>query len=101
MNERNIRKAEVRKQNVESRIPEWWVGVPAAEKAVIRDVIGMIRGLKRSRSVPVAEAARKWERGLTCFIKFRLMGERPRPRARAISSPTSGRSQPDASRAQG
>ena len=59
--------------NGASQIPAWWLEVPAAEKAVIRDVINSIRGLKNSRSGPVAMAARKWERSLACFIKFRLM----------------------------
>ena len=107
-----------------SQIPAWWLAVPAAEKAVIRDVISSIRGLKNSRSGPVARAARKWERSLACFIKFRLMhlpvrrqgrrgnlgntasGLRPPQRVegvtlRVTSSPTSGRNQPDASPSQG
>jgi hypothetical protein len=50
--------------------------VSAGEKAVIRDVVGAIRGLKRSRSWQVAQAARKWERGITCFIKVRLINDR-------------------------
>lgn len=100
--------------NGASQIPAWWLEVPAAEKAVIRDVISSIRGLKNSRSGPVAMAARKWERSIGCFIKFRLMGERPQRRrtspsaeprcgdsARPTSSPTSGRSQPGASPSQG
>lgn len=59
--------------------------LPDAEKAVIRDVIGMIRGLKQSPSWQVARAARKWESGIVCFIKFRLIrrasltGERMKP----------------------
>ena len=93
--------------------PAWWRELPAAEKAVLRDVISSIRGLKHSRSGPVAMAARKWERSLACFIKFRLIGERPQRRTappkqiaqpspqggdgQTTSSPTSGRSQPGAS----
>lgn len=100
--------------NGASQIPAWWLEVPAAEKAVIRDVINSIRGLKSSRSWPVAMAARKWERSIGCFIKFRLMGERPQRRrtlpsaeprcgdgARPTSSPASGRSQPGVSPSQG
>jgi hypothetical protein len=56
------------------QIPKWWREVPAAEKAVIRDVLTAIRGLKASRSLLVGQAARKWERSIACFIKFRLMG---------------------------
>jgi len=64
----------------ESRVPiqDWWAVVPDAEKAVIRGLIRSARGLKRSPSWQVAQAARKWERSITCFIKFRLMGETPR-----------------------
>ena len=115
--------------NGASQIPAWWLEVPAAEKAVIRDVINSIRGLKSSRSGPVAMAARKWERSLACFIKFRLMHLPVRRQGRrgnlgntasaaeprqgnspqrgegatrcVTSSPTSGRSQPDASPSQG
>jgi hypothetical protein len=72
--------------------------------------------LKSSRSGPVAMAARKWERSIACFIKFRLIGERPLRRKITLgqqllspqcgsgnftSSPTYGRSQPGASPSQG
>ena len=108
--------------NGAGQIPAWWLEVPAAEKAVIRDVISSIRGLKNSRSGPVAMAARKWERSIGCFIKFRLMGGASRTgqqrkmghtssglRATSpqcgsgnfTSSPTSGRNQPGASPNQG
>ena len=73
--------------------PDWWLEVPAAEKAVIRDMLTSIRGLKCSRSGPVALAARKWERSIACFIKFRLMGERPRSRERFTSSRSASRNQ--------
>ena len=63
-----------RLNNGASQIPAWSLAVPAAEKAVIRDVISSIRGLKSSRSGPVAMAARKWERSIACFIKIRLIG---------------------------
>ena len=59
------------------RSPEWWRVVPAAEKAVLRDMLSSIRGVKGSQSGAFAQAARKWERRIACFIKFRLMGERP------------------------
>ena len=53
--------------------PDWWRGLSAGEKAVIRSLIEAMRGLKRSQERQVAQAACKWERGITCFIKLRLM----------------------------
>lgn len=88
------------------QVPGWWIEVPDAEKAVIRDVLTAIRGLKASRSAPVGLAARKWERSIACFIKFRLMGgasrwQRHGPKAEmqanAISSQSTSHSQPSAS----
>jgi hypothetical protein len=67
---------------VRREVPAWWLAVPQSEKAVIRDVVASIRGLKRSKSPQISQAARKWERGIVCFIRFRLMGERPRPRGK-------------------
>jgi hypothetical protein len=51
----------------------------------------------------VARAAVKWERGIGCFIKVRLMNERPRRRVATwtISCPSIGRSQPGAAPSQG
>jgi len=84
-------------------VPAWWLDVPDAEKAVIRDVLKSIRGLKGSCSPMVGRAARKWERSIACFIKFRLMGEsgegisgrsgQHRRTQLTISSPSSGRTQ--------
>jgi len=51
-------------------VPDWWVAVPAEEKAVIRDVLNAIRGLKHSRSAPVSLAARKWERSIAFSSSF-------------------------------
>ena len=62
-----------------AEMPEWWRAVPAEEKHLICTIMGMVRGLKRSRVPQVASAAQKWERGLGCFIKLRLMNAR-RPR---------------------
>ena len=56
------------------RCPAWWRDLPAEEKAVIRDLFSSIRGLKHGGTKPVAQAARKWERSIGCFIKFRLVG---------------------------
>lgn len=80
-------------QFVRRDVPAWWLAVPQSEKAVIRDVVMSIRGLKRSKSPQISEAARKWERGIVCFIRFRLMSETPRVRRRTISSPASERNQ--------
>ncbi len=54
----------------------WWRRVPGGERAVIHAVLWMLRGARRSRVREVAQAAVKWERGLACFIKVRLMGEK-------------------------
>jgi hypothetical protein len=56
--------------------PEWWRDLSAGEKAVIRTLIEGMRALKRSGECQVAQAAYKWERGITCFIKVRLMHDR-------------------------
>ncbi len=56
--------------------PEWWVVLPPGERHVLGQVMGMFRGLKRSRVPRVARAAAKWERGLACFIKVRLKWEK-------------------------
>lgn len=69
--------------NGASQIPAWWQEVPVAEKAVIRELVKSFRGLKSSRSGPAAVAARKWERSLICFIKFRLAGGARKPGAPA------------------
>ncbi len=58
-------------------LPEWWLAVPAEEKHLICTVMRMVRGLKRSQVPQVAQAAAKWERGLGCFIKLRLMHAKP------------------------
>lgn len=63
-------------------IPEWWRDLSAGEKAVIRGLIEAMRGLKRSEERQVAQAAYKWERGITCFIKLRLMNDRSARRQR-------------------
>lgn len=62
-----------------AEIPEWWAVVPAGEQTLLRSIARMLRGAKRSQLQEVARAAAKWERGIGCFIKVRLMHER-RPR---------------------
>ena len=83
-------------ENGRGEIPDWWRRVPAAEKAVLRDLLRSVRGLKGSRSRQVVQAARKWERSIVCFIRFRLMGEGARPGGRVWASPASGRNPRDA-----
>ena len=43
---------------------------------MINAVVRMLRGAKQSPLQEVARAAAKWERGLGCLIKVRLMNER-------------------------
>jgi len=62
--------------NVEPQ--EWWESLSDGERRLICSLMRMLRGAKRSTIVEVARAAVKWERGLGCFIKVRLMHERPR-----------------------
>ncbi len=52
------------------------------ERAVIRTVVWLLRSVKRSQIGEVARAAAKWERGLGCFIKVRLIWESERARRR-------------------
>jgi hypothetical protein len=53
---------------------EWWESLTPGERKLICCVMRMLRGAKRSHSHDVAGAATKWERGIGCFIKVRLMG---------------------------
>jgi hypothetical protein len=66
-------------QVTQPEIPEWWATIPEGEKALLHTVARMLRSAKQSELQEVARAAAKWERGLGCFIKVRLMHER-RPR---------------------
>ena len=56
----------------------WWSTLPDGEKELIRALMGMVRGAKRSELLEVSRAARKWERGLCFFFKSRLKNERTR-----------------------
>lgn len=67
---------ELRVRRVQAQVPQWWAVVPDGEKAVIRGLIRMLRGARRSQVPGVAQAARRWESGLVCFIKARLMNRR-------------------------
>ena len=53
---------------------EWWESLTPGERKLICCVMRMLRGAKRSHVRDVAGAATKWERGIGCFIKVRLMG---------------------------
>lgn len=53
---------------------EYWESLTPGERKLICCVMRMLRGAKRSHSHDVAGAATKWERGIGCFIKVRLMG---------------------------
>jgi hypothetical protein len=65
--------------------------VPTEEKAVIRVMLGSARVLKRNASWKTIEAARKWDRKVTCFIMFQLMGgagrwQRHQPKAETLKT---------------
>jgi hypothetical protein len=60
-------------------VPEWWATIPDGEKTLLHAIARMLRSAKRSELHEVARAAAKWERGIGCFVKVRLMHER-RPR---------------------
>jgi hypothetical protein len=62
--------------------PAWWTRLPMGERALIRAVMRMLRSARRSRVREVARAAVKWERGICCFIKVRLIGESQRAGSR-------------------
>jgi len=53
---------------------EWWESLTPGERKLICCVMRMLRGAKRSHLRDVAGAATKWERGIGCFIKVRLIG---------------------------
>jgi hypothetical protein len=56
--------------------PEWWTALPEGEKTLLRAIGRMLRGAKRSQLQEVARAAAKWERGIGCFIKVRLINQK-------------------------
>jgi hypothetical protein len=78
--------------------------VPREEKEVIRGIVRAVRVLKQSRIPEVSRAAAKWDRSLSCFIKFRLMNSVATPRrvvVRVTSSPSTSRNPRGASPSQG
>jgi hypothetical protein len=56
-------------------VPEWWAAIPEGEKTLLHAIARMLRSAKRSKLQEVARAAAKWERGIGCFIKVRLIAE--------------------------
>lgn len=55
--------------------PGWWRAVPEEERALLRSLVGMLEGAKRSRVGGVVRAAHKWESTLNCFMKVRLLSK--------------------------
>jgi hypothetical protein len=51
----------------------WWKSLSSGEKNLIWSLMEMLRAAKRSQRRDVARAGAEWERGIGCFIKFRLM----------------------------
>lgn len=56
----------------------WWTTLSAGEKELIRALMRMVQGAKRSEIVEVSRAARKWESGLSFFFKSRLKNQKTR-----------------------
>jgi hypothetical protein len=67
--------AEVERLPAVAVVPEWWAALPEGEKALLHAIARMLRSAKRSELQEVARAASKWERGIGCFVKVRLIGE--------------------------
>ncbi|MEI6077909.1 MAG: hypothetical protein WCS94_20175 [Verrucomicrobiota bacterium] len=61
---------------------EWWEALTPGEKKLICNLMRMLRGAKHSQIQEVARAAAKWERGIGCFIKVRLVGENRKAESR-------------------
>ena len=67
--------SEVRRQGPEPPVPEWWAVVPLGEKEVLRMLKRLLRSVGRGQSREATRAALKWELGIGCFIKTRLIHE--------------------------
>jgi hypothetical protein len=82
-NEEGRRKnAELERLPAVAAVPEWWATIPEGEKSLLHAIARMLRSAKRSELHEVARAAAKWERGIGCFIKVRLIGERRKAESR-------------------
>ena len=62
------------------------MAVPAGERALLRAIARLLRSAKCSQLPEVARAAAKWERGIGCFVKVRLIGEKQRVESRRLKS---------------
>ena len=83
MNEEGRRKnAELERLPRAAVVPEWWAAIPEGEKTLLHAIARMLRSAKRSELHEVARAAAKWERGIGCFVKVRLIAEYRRRRKR-------------------
>jgi hypothetical protein len=65
-------------------IPEWWAAIPEGEKTLLHAIARMLRSAKRSQLQEVARAAAKWERGIGCFVKVRLITEKRKAESRKL-----------------
>ena len=73
-------------KNQKSAAPDWWLAVPAGERALLRAIARLLRSAKCSQLPEVARAAAKWERGIGCFVKVRLIGEKQRLESRKLKT---------------
>ena len=71
--ENKIQQAGNAVQNDGGRRADWWESLSPGERKLICNLMRMLRGAKKSQLWDVARAAAKWERGIGCFIKVRLM----------------------------
>ena len=69
-----------------SAAPDWWMAVPAGERALLRAIARLLRSAKCSQLPEVARAAAKWERGIGCFVKVRLIAEKQRVERRRLKT---------------
>ena len=82
-NEEGRRKnAELERLPTAAVVSEWWAAIPEGEKTLLHAIARLLRSAKRSELQEVARAAAKWERGIGCFVKVRLIAEYRRRRKR-------------------
>jgi hypothetical protein len=58
-------------------IRQAWTALSRGERWVISAIMRVLKDGKASQSSEVAQAARRWEQGISFFIKVRLMRYRP------------------------
>lgn len=78
---------------------EWWKNLSQGERRLICSLMELLRGAKKCQVAEVARAAAKWERGIGCFIKVRLMNDRKL--GLTISYPSASRSRQGVSQGRG